>query len=291
MSVLRLATRSSRLALWQARHVAKLLRRAHAGLQVVLVPTTSTGDSDHATPLYRLGGIGVFCKEVQEAVLAGRADVGVHSMKDLPTAEPGGLTLAAVLRRADPRDALIGADSLAQLPVGALIGSSSLRRIAQLKALRPDLRFTSIRGNVETRLRKVRDGDVAATVMAMAGLGRLGLLRSARAVALDPRHECTPAPAQGAVAVDCRADDQRTRSLLSMLHHPATAVAVSIERQVLSGLGGGCSLPLGCLVVRQPSGHWSAHARLEHAETVRETSVVSPTSEGLAERLVAHLTR
>lgn len=288
MPVLRLATRASRLALWQARHVAGLLRRHHPGLAVILVPITSSGDVDHATPLYRLGGIGVFCKEVQEAVLAGRADAGVHSMKDLPTSEPAGLALAAVLRRADPRDALIGADSIADLPAGALVGSSSLRRIAQLKTLRPDLRFTSIRGNVETRLRKVRDGEVAATVMACAGLLRLGLMRRAAAIPLDPELICTPAPAQGAVAVDCRAGDQRTLRLLGGMHHDPTARAVAVEREVLAGLGGGCSLPLGCLVRRQQL-RWQVHARLGLDQGLREVRLCAAALDGLTPRIIAAL--
>jgi hydroxymethylbilane synthase len=287
MPILRLATRSSRLALWQAHHVAARLRADHPGLRVVLVPTTSTGDGDHATPLYRLGSIGVFCKEVQEAVLAGRADAGVHSMKDLPTTEPDGLTLAAVLERADARDVLIGAPSIDALPTGALIGSSSLRRIAQLQALRPDLRFTSIRGNVETRLRKVRERDVDATIMACAGLLRLELMRTAAAVPLDPLI-CTPAPAQGAVAVDCRTGDHRTRTLLACLHHRRTATAVTIERTVLAGLGGGCSLPLGCWAYRARDG-WRAIARLGTDAGMREARADGATAADLAPRLIAAL--
>jgi hydroxymethylbilane synthase len=285
--LLRLATRMSPLALWQAGEVARLLRRHHPRLRTALVPMSSSGDGDHATPLYRLGTVGVFCKEVQQAVLEGRADAGVHSCKDLPTSEPEGLILAAVLRRGDARDALIGAPSLGELPRGALIGTSSLRRQAQLAELRPDLRFTSIRGNVATRLRKVAGGEVAATVMAMAGLGRLGLLRQAGAVALDPWRECTPAPAQGAVAVDCRTRDARTRFLLSCLDHPATAQAVGIERRVLAGLAGGCSLPLGCLARRH--GHaWQAAARLGRDGGLVE-AVAHGSAAAVADQLLAAL--
>lgn len=259
----RLATRGSGLALWQARWVSSLLRRHHPGIAIQLVIVNSSGDGDHATPLYQMGNVGVFVKEVQQAIADGRADAGVHSMKDLPTSEPDGLTVAAVLKREDPRDALIGAGSLAELPTGALIGTSSLRRQAQLSAARPDLRFASIRGNVETRLRKVheRDAGIVATIMAYAGLKRLGLLRAATAVPLDPFSESTPAPAQGAVAVDCRSDDQRTQVLLSCLHHRETATAVTIERTVLAGLAGGCSLPLGCLALRDEAG-WRLRVRL-----------------------------
>lgn len=275
MTVIRLATRGSNLALWQARHVAGLLRHHHHGLTVRLVIVNSSGDTDHATPLYKMSNnVGVFCKEVQQAVLEGRADAGVHSMKDLPTSEPDGLTVAAVLKRADPRDVLVGAASLAALPQGALIGTSSLRRQAQLLHARPDLRFTSIRGNVETRLRKVReqDGGVVATIMAYAGLKRLGLLRRADAVPLDPWCECTPAPAQGAVAVDCRTGDHRMQSLLTDLHHRDTATAVGIERTVLAGLAGGCSLPLGCFA-RRHEGRWELRLRLGRNQDLCETEL------------------
>jgi hydroxymethylbilane synthase len=260
-SHIRLATRASPLALWQARHAASLLRRAWPGLRVDLVPVTSGGDLDLVTPLYRLGAVGVFCKEVHALVLSGRADAGVHSCKDLPTASPDGLAIRAILRRADPRDALIGAASIADLPAGAVIGTSSLRRQAQLAALRPDLRFVAIRGNVQTRLRKVADGEAAATVMAMAGLSRLGLAIQARAEPLDPWTVMTPAPAQGAIAIDALADDRRMERLLAPLHHRDTATAIGIERDLLARLAGGCSLPLGAHAVRGQRG-WRLRARL-----------------------------
>jgi hydroxymethylbilane synthase len=285
---LRLATRGSNLALWQAHHVAKRLRDKHPGLAIELVIISSSGDGDHATPLYKMGNVGIFVKEVQQALVDGRADVGVHSMKDLPTDEPDGLTVAAILERADPRDVLVGATSIAALPHGALVGTSSLRRQAQLQHLRPDLLFTSIRGNVETRLRKVRAGDVAATLMAYAGLKRLGLLRQANAAPLDVWNVCTPAPAQGAVAVDCRTRDQRTLQLLSCLHHQNTATAVSIERSVLAGLAGGCSLPLGCFAQRL-NGRWHARARLGQTSGLREVSVSGSAAE-LAHRILRQLT-
>lgn len=289
MNVIRLATRGSNLALWQARHVASLLRQQHPGIRVRLVIVNSSGDTDHATPLYRMGNIGVFCKEVQQTVLEGRADAGVHSMKDLPTSEPDGLVVAAVLKRADPRDVLVGAASLAALPNGALIGTSSLRRQAQLLHARPDLRFTSIRGNVETRLRKVREQEqgVVATIMAYAGLKRLGLLRRADAAPLDPWCECTPAPAQGAVAVDCRAGDNRLHTVLANLHHRETATAVGIERTVLAGLAGGCSLPLGCFA-RRRAGRWELRLRLGIDQRLSE-SVLVGTSYDLPLRAVEAL--
>lgn len=290
MTVFRLATRSSPLALWQARWVARLLRRAHPSLRVVLVPVVSGGDADRTTPLYGMGNVGVFVKEVQERVLAGAADAGVHSCKDLPTEPPAGMAAPVLLPRADARDALIGAAALVDLPHGALVGTSSLRRQAQLAALRPDLRFTSIRGNVDTRLRKVRERHegVQATVMAMAGLHRLGLLRSARATPLDPEHECTPAPAQGAVGIDVRAGDRRAAALVAALADHDTAVAVGVERAVLAGLRGGCSLPLGCHV-RRVDGRWRLRARMGMAGGgLREVQIEGP-SWSLAPRALEEL--
>jgi hydroxymethylbilane synthase len=256
MPLIRIATRASPLALWQARWVAARLRRRHPGLAVRLVPVVSGGDRDRATALYAASTVGMFVKEIQAAVLAGEADCGVHSAKDLPTGLPAGLALAAVLPRADARDALVGAPSVAALPQGAVVGSSSLRRRVQLARLRPDLRFVAIRGNVETRLDQVRAGTVTATVLAMAGLARLGLLRRAQATPLAVLSDMVPAPAQGAVAVDCRAGDRRTAHLLSGIADAATAAAIHCERAVLAGLDGGCSLPLGCHAWRDREGRW-----------------------------------
>ena len=278
MPHLRLATRSSPLALWQARWVARLLCRAHPGLRVSLVKLTSGGDADRVTPLYASSDVGMFVKEIQAAVLDGRADAGVHSCKDLPTGLPVGLALAAILPRADVRDALIGS-ALADLPQGALVGTSSLRRQHQLAALRPDLRFAPIRGNVDTRLRKVREGACAATVLAMAGLVRLGLARSAGARPLNPWTESIPAPAQGAVAVDCRREDRRTASLLMALDDPATHVAVELEREVLAALDGGCSLPLGCHVRRLADGRWRLVAALGGATGLRRCDISGPRAD------------
>jgi hydroxymethylbilane synthase len=287
MREFRLATRASPLALWQARAVAALLRQHHPGLIVRLVTITTGGDLDRETPLHRSETVGVFVREVQAAVLAGRAEAAVHSAKDLPTSEPTGLVIAACLRRADPRDALVGAESLAALPPGALVGTSSLRRQAQLAARRGDLRFASIRGNVETRLMKVEAGEFAATVMAMAGLARLGLLRRARAAPLDPWMECTPAPAQGAIAVECRADDRRAQRLLAALDHRETAIAIGVERAVLAGLAGGCSLPLGCLC-RRREGRWRLRVRLGTDDGLRELDL-DGCAAGLAERALERL--
>jgi hydroxymethylbilane synthase len=283
----RLATRASPLAMWQAHHTAGLLRRAHPGLRVELVPVTSHGDIDLTTPLYAMGGVGVFCKEVQALVLTGRADAGVHSCKDLPTTLPNGLSLAAVLRRADPRDVLVGAGSLDALKTGATIGSSSTRRRAQLAALRPDLRFTDLRGNVHTRLGKIARGEADATCMAIAGLRRLGLSTPHAAAVLDPWTQCTPAPGQGAVAIDCRSGDRRATTLLAAIGDHETATAVGIERGILAGLAGGCSLPLGCLAART-HGSWRLIARLGLAQGLRDVRLSGP-ADRLAEQALASL--
>ncbi len=278
---LRLATRSSPLALWQARWVAGRLRTAHPGLVVTLVPLTSSGDADRSTALYASPSVGVFVREIQAAVLAGRADAGVHSGKDLPTTSPAGMLVASVQPRADVRDALITRDGrpLSALPAGALVGTSSLRRQTQLAHLRPDLRFASIRGNVDTRLRKLHAGEVDATVLAMAGLHRLGLVAAARAVALDPWTESVPAPAQGAVMIDCRTNDRLTRFRLAAIDHAPTRRAIGIERAILADLEGGCSLPLGCLV-RQRGLRWEARICLGDLHTpLRELTMTGdPTT-------------
>ncbi|MFW5845487.1 MAG: hydroxymethylbilane synthase [Planctomycetota bacterium] len=286
---LRLATRASRLALWQARQTAALLRCSWPRLHITIVPVQSTGDRDRETPLYRMGATGVFCKEVHLAVLAGEADAGVHSCKDLPTAPPDGITLAAVLRRADPRDALIGAAGLDALPRKAVVGSSSLRRRLLLAALRPDLRFVDLRGNVGTRLAAVHEGRVDATLLAAAGLRRLDDWRSSGAVALHPSHELIPAPAQGAIAVDCRSDDSAARRLLAAIEHRPSRVAVAIERAVLAGLHGGCSLPLGCHVRRYGRLLWECHAALADEDGgLRQSHHIGRTGE-LAHRVLADL--
>lgn len=278
----RLATRASPLALWQAHWVAQRLRAAHPGLRVVLVPMHSSGDLDRVTTLYQSATVGVFVREIQAAVLENRADGGVHSCKDLPTTPPAGLTLAAIQPRADVRDALVTREglTLTQLKPGAVVGTSSLRRQTQLAHLRPDLRFVPIRGNVDTRLRKLRDGEADATILAMAGLHRLGLVARTHAVALDPWHESVPAPAQGAVALDCRSDDVRTRRLLQAIDHAPSRRAVTIERQILAELEGGCSLPLGCLVQRRRDGTWQARIRLGDVQApLRELSLAGdPTT-------------
>jgi hydroxymethylbilane synthase len=244
MAPLRIATRGSRLARWQAERVAALL-----GGDVELVIVSTTGDQRTDVPIWTIGGTGVFVKEVQQAVLEGRADLAVHSAKDLPSETAAGLVLAAVPERADPRDALVGT-RLADIPAEGRIGTGSVRRQAQLAALRPDLRFESIRGNIETRVAKAAELD--AVVVAMAALERLGLGDRAAEV-LEPS-AMLPQIAQGALAVECRADDRAAAALLAAIDNRAAHRAVDAERAFLRQLGGGCDLPCGALADAGPDG-------------------------------------
>jgi hydroxymethylbilane synthase len=260
---LRIATRKSQLALWQAEHVAALLRRAHAGLEVELVPIVTQGDRIQDRSLAAIGGKGLFIKELEIALEGHRADIAVHSMKDLPGVLPPGLTIAAVLERVDPRDALLtaGAD-LHDLPRGARVGTSSLRRQAQLLAARPDLRMETLRGNVDTRLRRLDAGEMDAIVLACAGLIRLGL-ESRITVRLEPSL-CLPAVAQGVIGIECRNADARTLALLGVLEHRATRIAIDAERAFTHQLGGSCQSPI------------AAHARLDGDRLILDGLVAEP---------------
>ena len=282
--IIRIATRSSPLAMWQARYVAQLLTQQHPHYHTQIIPLSSSGDQDLSTPLYGMGNVGIFVKEVQQHVIDGKADIGVHSLKDLPTQSPEGLHICAICERHDVRDVLIAPCPLDELPKNATIGSSSLRRRGQLGHLRNDLKFENIRGNVGTRLQKIADGQYHATLMAAAGLKRLGIQDQVKHFALDPYTECCPAPAQGAIAVDCKSDRYDLAFLLSDIHHHDTAVAVHIERQVLAGLRGGCSLPLGCLVKRHDK-HWHLFAKLcdESLQHITTVNIFGP-AQSLAQR-------
>jgi len=241
--MIRIATRRSPLAKWQANHVAGLLRANEPGLEVRLHELVTQGDRILEVPLAEVGGKGLFVKEIEDALLAGEAEIAVHSMKDLPAVLAPGLIVAAVPEREDPRDALCSkkARSLADLPKGARVGTSSLRRGAQLRALRPDLRIEMVRGNVETRLRK-GETELDAVVLAYAGLRRLGL--AGRASYVFGPDEMLPAVAQGALALEARADDAATLGRLARLEHPETRVRVEAERGFLRRLEGGCQVPL-----------------------------------------------
>ena len=241
--MIRIATRRSPLAKWQANHVAGLLRGREPGLVVELHELVTKGDKILDVALARVGGKGLFVKEIEDALLAGDAQIAVHSMKDLPAVLADGLALGAVPEREDPRDALCSPrwKTWSALPEGARVGTSSLRRGAQLMALRPDLRIEMVRGNVETRLRKASEG-LDAVVLAYAGLRRLGLAEHATYV--FPPEEMLPAVAQGALALEARADDPATMARLAPLDHPETRVRVEAERGLLRRLEGGCQVPI-----------------------------------------------
>lgn len=242
MKPLVIATRRSPLAMWQAEHVAARLR-ALSGRPVELLQIVTQGDRILDVPLARVGGKGLFVKEIEEALLDGRAHLAVHSLKDVPTALPPGLTLGAILEREDPRDALCSPrhGSLARLPQGARVGTSSLRRQCQLLALRPDLQLVTVRGNVQTRLSKA-DAELDAVVLAYAGLRRLGL--ADRATEVLPEDRSIPAIGQGALAIEIRAGDAEIVALCEKLEHAATRAAVTAERALLAGLEGGCQVPI-----------------------------------------------
>ncbi|MBX5481781.1 MAG: hydroxymethylbilane synthase [Myxococcaceae bacterium] len=244
MRVLRIATRKSPLALWQAKHVAQLIQARHA-LKVELVELSTEGDRFLGAPLSRVGGKGLFVKEIEAAVIDGRADLAVHSLKDMTSQMPSELCLACVPEREDPRDAFVGASGhsrLFELPKGARVGTSSLRRSCQLLSRRPDLDVVSVRGNVQTRLQKIETLQLAGAVLAVAGLKRLGLEGRISEV-LEPS-DSLPAVGQGALAVQCRTDDAELRAWLEPLEHPPTRIAVTAERAFLAKLEGGCSVPL-----------------------------------------------
>jgi len=241
---LRIATRQSPLALWQAEHVRDRLLARHPGLTVTLVPMTTAGDRRLDTSLARVGGKGLFVKELEEALRAQRADLAVHSMKDVPVKQPDGLALAAFLPGEDPRDAFVSPQHamLDALPAGAHVGTSSLRRQSQLRALRPDVRVGELRGNVGTRLQRLDEGRFDAILLACAGLKRLGLAERVRE-ALDPER-FVPAIGQGIVGIECRADDARTRELVAALDDPASATRLAAERAMNEKLGGACTVPV-----------------------------------------------
>lgn len=244
MPILRLGTRGSPLALAQARMVATALRDAHGwGPELIeIVPITTTGDQIRDRPLAEVGGKGLWTKELDRALLEGRTDISVHSMKDVETVRPESLVVAAMLPRADVTDRLVGAESLEAVRQGARFGTSSPRRTAQLLARRPDLEIVTFRGNVESRLRKIAMGEAEATLLASAGLERLG-----HGDVGSVLHDFLPAPAQGAVGVEARADDRRISTLLRAIDDPATSACVGAERALLAGLGGTCRSAVAAL--------------------------------------------
>lgn len=246
---IRIATRESKLAMWQAHYVKSALQAAHPQFDVEIIGMTTEGDRNKVSPLSQIGGKGVFVKELEVALLENRADIAVHSMKDVPSILPAGLSIEAICQREDPRDALVcnHYTSLADLPAGSKIGSSSLRRRLQLKHKRPDLDYIELRGNVGTRLERLDNGDFDAIILATAGLIRLGL--SERITErIDPLVSI-PSAGQGAVGIECRSDDKDVIGLLKAVNHQQTFDEVVCERRVSSGLGATCNLPIAAFAV------------------------------------------
>ena len=254
MKHLRIATRQSALALWQAEHVAARLRLAHPGLDIELVPMTTRGDQVLDRPLAEIGGKGLFLKELEVAMLEDRADLAVHSLKDVPMELEPGFAIGAVLERADAADAFISNDyvRLDQLPQGARVGTSSLRRQAQLRALRPDLQLLDLRGNVNTRLAKLDAGNYDAIILACAGLERLGMMERIRSRLAAP--DWLPAVAQGAIAIEKRSGDQRVAELVAVLDDANTRRCVECERAMNRRLHGSCNVPIAGYCVETESG-------------------------------------
>ena len=243
--LIRIATRESLLALWQAEYVATALKNAHPGLEVELVKMKSQGDKILDTPLAKIGGKGLFTKELEDGMLRGDADIAVHSMKDVPMELPEGLHLPVICPREDPRDAFVSNkyDTLDALPEGAVVGTSSLRRQAQLLDRRPDLKIQFLRGNVQSRLRKLDDGMYDAIILASAGLKRLEL--ESRITEIIEVTTMLPACGQGAVGIECRTDDDEVNVMLASLNDPRTAARVLAERAMNRRLEGGCQVPIG----------------------------------------------
>jgi hydroxymethylbilane synthase len=262
MAHLRIGSRGSQLALWQAKHISALLEAQGHTFSIEIIKTT--GDKITDVALAKVGTKGMFTKELEDAMAEGRVDLAVHSLKDLPTELPAGFTLAAVPKREDPRDAFLSEkySGIGDLPKGACVGTSSLRRQAQLHAMRPDLEIIPLRGNVDTRLRKLQAGDFHAIILAAAGVSRLGLTQLVREY-LDASQMC-PAAGQGALAIETRSEDAQTLATLKFLNHPPTRAAVECERAALNALGGGCQVPIG------------AYAQWRGEELVLQAVVASP---------------
>ncbi len=253
---IRIATRKSALALWQAEYVKARLEAAHPDVTVTLAPMVSRGDKLLDAPLAKIGGKGLFVKELETALMEGEADIAVHSMKDVPMEFPEGLGLYCICEREDPRDAFVSNryDSVDALPAGAVVGTSSLRRQAQLLARRPDLKIQFLRGNVNTRLAKLDAGEYDAIILAAAGLIRLGFGERIRAsIGVE---ESLPAGGQGAVGIECRTADSELHQLLQCLNDPQTALRVSAERALNRHLNGGCQVPIACYAVLEGEQIW-----------------------------------
>lgn len=294
MTLLRIATRQSALALWQANHVAAQLRAAHPGIAVELVPLSTRGDLIIDRPLAAIGGKGLFLKELEVAMLDGKADIAVHSLKDVPMDLDAGFALGAVLERADPADAFVSnvCERLDALPRGARVGTSSLRRQAQLRALRPDLRIDDLRGNVGTRVAKLDAGNYDAIILACAGLERLGEARRIRSRLQPP--DWLPAAAQGAIAIEYRDRDERIAALLRPLNDAETATCVAAERALTRHLQGSCQVPIAAYCVQTETGlHLgglvgdAANGKLIRADGTGHAGAPDALGGAVAERLLA----
>ena len=291
---LRIATRKSPLALGQANFVKDRLEALHPDLQVELVPMSTQGDKILDTPLAKVGGKGLFVKELETAMLEGRADIAVHSMKDVPVEFPDGLGLHTICEREDPRDAFVSNhfNQIDELPQGAVVGTSSLRRQCQLRAARPDLVIRDLRGNVNTRLAKLDAGEYDAIILAAAGLKRLEMAH--RIAAFIEPEQSLPANGQGAVGIECRLDDHELHALLAPLEHPETRIRVLTERAMNRALQGGCQVPIGAYALVQGEEVWlrGLVGSPDGARVIRD-EIRGPLAEGealghtLAQRLLA----
>jgi hydroxymethylbilane synthase len=268
-----IGTRGSKLALWQAEWVKSEIQHLHPEIEISLIKIKTTGDMILDVPLAKIGGKGLFVKEIEEAILRHKVDMAVHSMKDVPTELPEGLHLAAICRREDPRDALITkvqssefrVQSYKDLPHGATVGTSSLRRLCQLMNIRPDLKIVQLRGNLDTRIRKLDEGQFDAIIVAVAGVKRLGLAYRITEI-LEPEI-CLPAIGQGAIGIECRVNDKVINTILGALNHQETSISVRSERALLRRLGGGCQVPI------------AAYARIEDGRVIMDGLVGSITGE------------
>ncbi len=292
--ILRIATRQSPLALWQAEFVKAELEQIHTDLTVELVPMVTRGDKILDTPLAKIGGKGLFVKELELAMLENRADIAVHSMKDVPMEFPDGLGLSVICEREDPRDAFVSNHykDIDSLPLGATVGTCRLRRQCQLKAKRPDIKILDLRGNVGTRLSKLDEGQYDAIILASAGLKRLGLSQRI-AHEIEPDW-MLPAGGQGAVGIECRTDDQKTLDYLAPLNHPTTARRVIAGRAVNNKLQGGCQVPIGVFAtIDQQSIHIKGlvgevdGSRMIQDEISGDVTDAEPLGIELAEKLLA----
>ena len=286
---IRIATRKSPLAMWQAEHVAEMLGRLHAGLVVEIVGMTTRGDKILDAPLAKVGGKGLFVKELETGMLNGDADIAVHSMKDVPVEFPDGLHLAVIMDREDPRDAFVSNryDGIDALPDGACVGTSSLRRQCQLANRRPDLRIEPLRGNVNTRLAKLDAGDYDAIILAAAGLLRLGMADRVRSrIGIE---DSLPAIGQGAIGIECRSDDPRVNALIAPLHHLPTAQRVLAERAMNERLNGGCQVPIAGHAVHEEGRLrlWGLVGSPDGSELMRAEHSGAPEDAGAIGRAVA----